>query len=62
MAETDVKRIEIALARIEAAALASRANAKDDVTMLELRARHDALRTQTQAAIAEIDALIGKAV
>ena len=61
MRDANIKRIEAALARIEAAAFTQRAAAKADVNMQELRARHENLRTQTKAVIAEIDILIAEA-
>ena len=61
MTNANIKRIDVALARIEAAALTSRAPAKTDINMQELRARHENLRMQTKAIIAEVDTLIAEA-
>ncbi|MBX7481451.1 hypothetical protein [Qipengyuania qiaonensis] len=52
-------RIDRALARIETqAALSSHSPATDDAERSELAARHDALREQVSASIAELDTLI----
>jgi hypothetical protein len=61
MTDAKMTRIEAALVRIEAAALAPRLPAKADINMQELRTRHENLRMQTKAVIAEIDTLIAEA-
>ena len=52
-------RIDRALARIETqAALSSHSLSTNDANGTELAARHEALRSQVSASIAELDALI----
>ncbi len=60
-----VERIDDAMTRIEAAAsrpsspqIPNSSGARDDAALTELAQRHDAMRGQVQAAVAELDMLI----
>ena len=55
---TAIDRIERALARIEAAAARAPQSPGNDLALAEMAARHQALRAETQRALADIDALM----
>lgn len=55
---TAIERIERALARIEAASARTPQSFTNDLALAELTARHGALRTETQRALADLDALM----
>lgn len=55
---TAIERIERALARIEAATSRAPQSSGNDLALAEMTARHRALRTETQQALADLDALM----
>jgi hypothetical protein len=58
---TAIGRIERALARIEAASARQTQAANNDLALAEMTARHRALRTETQKALADLDILVAGA-
>lgn len=58
MANEQIVRINAALARIEAATAARSLEKTSSSAPAELKARHEALRAETKAAIAELNTLI----
>lgn len=58
MASEQIIRINAALARIEAVAAAQSVEKTSSSAPAELKARHEALRAETKAAIAELNTLI----
>jgi hypothetical protein len=56
-----LSRIELAIARVEAAAQRPVAQPEDGAQFTALSSRHEALKAETRAAIADIDALISLA-
>jgi hypothetical protein len=56
-----INRIEAALARIEAVSIKSIPSTSAYIEVAQLKARHDALRNETKAALTDIDRLIADA-
>jgi hypothetical protein len=57
---TAIERIERALARIEAVSARAPQSPSNDLALAELTARHAALRTEAQRALADLDALMAE--
>ncbi len=58
MGEAQIVRINLALARIEAASLRQDGGNTNATASAEMKARHETLRAETAAALVELDALV----